>query len=194
MVVAPASKGHENLNDLLAKAKANPGALIAGVNIGAPNHLSIALVAARAGAKFRYVQTGGASETLTALLGGRADVGILTTADAASFRDSKDVAFLAVLADKRDPNYPDVPTAKEQGIDVKMTLDYYWLMPKGTPESRVKAFADALEAAMKNPELKAALEKQFIAPTFTRGKAADDALAQGLASTEEAAKAADLVK
>jgi tripartite-type tricarboxylate transporter receptor subunit TctC len=195
MVIAPAAKGYKSLKDVLDKAKADPGKLVAGVNLGAPNHLSIALVAARGGdAKFRYVQTGGASETLTALLGERADVGILTTADAASFRDSGEVAILGILADERHADYPNVPTAKEQGVDVKMTLDYYWLMPKGTPEANVKVFADALEAVMKKPEVRTALEKQFISPTFSRGEAADASLAAGLKSIEEAVQAAGLDK
>jgi tripartite-type tricarboxylate transporter receptor subunit TctC len=195
MIVTRADAPYKTLKDLFSAAGAKPDNIIAGVNIGAPNHLSIALAAARAGgAKFRYVQTGGANETVTALLGGQAEVGILTTADAGPFRESDELRFLAVLDNERNADYPDVPTAKEQGVDVRMVLDYYWYMPKGTPQESVVRFADALEAVIKNDATQKSLKDLLIAPTFTRGNEAEAALSDGLAATQEAAKAAGLSK
>lgn len=195
MIVARAGLGYDDLPSLFEAARATPDSIKAGVNIGAPNHLSIALAAARGGgAPFRYVQTGGANATLTALLGKQVDIGILTTADAAAFRDTGEVSFLAVLDDTRSADYPDVPTAAEQGIDVKMVLDYYWYMPKGTPQDIVERFADALQAMIEAPETQAMLKERFIVPTFTRGAEAEAALAAGLTATREAAVAAGLTK
>ena len=195
MIVARPDVPYDNLADLFAAAREKPEEIKAGVNIGAPNHLSIALAAARGGgAPFRYVQTGGATQTLTALLGKQVDIGILTTGDAGSFRDTGEIKFLAILDDERSADYPDVPTAAEQGVDVKMVLDYYWYMPKGTPEDRVARFADALEALMADPALQAQLEERFIPPTFTRGDDATAALSEGLASVKAAAEAAGLSK
>lgn len=193
MIAARADLPYDDLETLFAAAREEPDSIIAGVNIGAPNHLSIALAAERGGgAPFRYVQTGGATQTLTALLGGQADVGILTTADAASFKDSGEIKFLAILDDERADDFPDVPTAMEQGVDVRMVLDYYWYMPKETPEDRVETFADALEAVMDDPEMQARLTERFIPPTFTRGADAEQALAEGLESVRAAADAAGL--
>ncbi len=195
MIVSRPDLGYEDLPSLFAAARENPDSIKAGVNIGAPNHLSVALAAARGGgAPFRYVQTGGATQTLTALLGSQVDIGILTTGDAAAFRDTGEVKFLAILDDERSADYPDVPTAAEEGVDVKMVLDYYWFMPKGTPQERVDIFADALEALMADPELQAQLKERFIPATFTRDAEAETALADGLASVEEAAAAAGLAK
>lgn len=195
MIVARAGLPYDNLADLFAAARETPDEIKAGVNIGAPNHLSIALAAARGGgAPFRYVQTGGATQTLTALLGKQVDIGILTTGDAASLRDTGEVKFLAILDDERSADYPDVPTAAEEGVDVKMVLDYYWYMPKDTPQDRVETFADALEALMADPALQTQLKERFIPPTFTRGDDAISALSDGLASVEAAAEAAGLKK
>ncbi|GAB5374815.1 MAG: tripartite tricarboxylate transporter substrate binding protein [Acuticoccus sp.] len=195
MIVARADVPYDSLDNLFAAAREAPETIKAGVNIGAPNHLSVALAAARGGgAPFRYVQTGGATQTLTALLGKQVDIGILTTGDAASFRDTGELKFLAILDDERSADYPDVPTAAEQDVDVKMVLDYYWYMPKGTPQDRLVRFADALEALMAKPELQTQLKERFIPPTFTRGAEATDALASGLASVEAAAEAAGLRK
>lgn len=193
MIVARPDVPYDTLTDLFAAARETPEEIKAGVNIGAPNHLSVALAAARGGgAPFRYVQTGGATQTLTALLGNQVDIGILTTGDAASFRDTGEVKFLAILDDERSADYPDVPTAAEQGVDVKMVLDYYWYMPKGTPQDRVDTFADALEELMADPATQAQLKERFIPPTFTRGEGAIAALSEGLASVQAAAEAAGL--
>ncbi|HET8726831.1 MAG TPA: tripartite tricarboxylate transporter substrate binding protein, partial [Alphaproteobacteria bacterium] len=195
MIVARADAPYQSLGDLFEAARAQPDSILAGVNIGAPNHLSIALAAARGGgAPFRYVQTGGATATVTALLGNQVNVGILTTADAAPFRDTGELRFLAVLDNDRNQDYPDVPTAEEQGVDVRMVLDYYWYMPKGTPQERVERFADALEAVMADADMQTSLKERFINPTFTRGQEAEQALADGLAATEAAAEAAGLKK
>ena len=85
-----------------------------------------------------------------------------------------------------------MPTAAEQGVDVKMVLDYYWYMPKGTPQDRVDTFADALEELMADPATQAQLKERFIPPTFTRGEGAIAALSEGLASVQAAAEAAGL--
>ncbi|OQM74158.1 Bug family tripartite tricarboxylate transporter substrate binding protein [Manganibacter manganicus] len=195
MIAVRADSPYKSLADLFGAAKEKPDSIVAGVNIGAPNHLSIALAAARGGgAKFRYVQTGGATQTVTALLGGQAAVGVLTTADAAPFRDTNELRFIAVLDDDRNADYPDVPTAKEQGVDVRMVLDYYWYMPKGTPQERIDRFADALEKLMNDEATRKSLKELLIDPTFTRGKDAEAALAAGLSATQDAAKAAGLGK
>jgi tripartite-type tricarboxylate transporter receptor subunit TctC len=59
------------------------------------------------------------------------------------------VKVLAVLTKDRSPLLPDVPTAREQGVDV--TDGYYWnafFVPKGTPEPIVTALGRAVSTAM----------------------------------------------
>jgi tripartite-type tricarboxylate transporter receptor subunit TctC len=66
--------------------------------------------------------------------------------------ENKLVKVLAVLTRERSPIFPDLPTAREQGIDV--TDGYYWngfFLPKGTPEPIVTALNEALQKAMDAP-------------------------------------------
>ena len=67
---------------------------------------------------------------------------------------------LAVLTRDRSPLYPDLPTAREQGIDV--TDGYYWMgifAPKNTPEPVVATLHAALGKALDNPDMQAKLRE-----------------------------------
>jgi tripartite-type tricarboxylate transporter receptor subunit TctC len=68
--------------------------------------------------------------------------------------ENKSVKVLAVLTRERSPLFPDLPTAKEQGVDV--TDGYYWngfFVPKGTPEPIVATLNKAIRSAMDMPNV-----------------------------------------
>ena len=74
--------------------------------------------------------------------------------------DAKSVKPLAVLTRDRSPLYPDLPTAREQGIDV--TDGYYWMgifAPKNTPEPVVATLHAALGKALDNSDMQMKLRE-----------------------------------
>jgi tripartite-type tricarboxylate transporter receptor subunit TctC len=71
---------------------------------------------------------------------------------------AKSIKVLAVLTRERSPLFPDLPTAREQGLDV--TDGYYWMglfAPKGTPAPIIAKLNAALVGALDTPALQARL-------------------------------------
>lgn len=171
VVVVPSDSPVNTLDELMALARDSSDPVIAGVNIGAINHFSLMMVqsVAENPGEFRYVQTGGGADTTAALLGRHINVGVLSGAEARPVVDSGDVRVIAVLSDEPVPYFPGVETAKAQGYDMSLGLEYYWLMPAGTPQDRADKFAAALESALQVPEVREALDRQGMVPTFGNG-------------------------
>jgi len=166
VVVVPASSDVKNLDQLMAKARGSKP-VIAGVNLGAVNHFSMLMLQAKGkGAHFRFVQTGGGAATTSALLGKHIDVGVLAGSEALPVVKSGDVRVIAALGSKRIPYFPKVPTAKQQGYDVNIGVEYMWMMPKGTPADRVAKFGAAIKTALENKKLTKTLEDRGMIPSF----------------------------
>ena len=114
-----------SLGDLLAAYNADPGKMAAGgsSNVGGWDHLRLLLLARAGGVadkdlrSMKWVQYSGGGDAVTQLLGKHVDVVLTDIGEIAGFIQSGDVKVLAVMADDRLPGFPDLPTAKEQGID-----------------------------------------------------------------------------
>ncbi len=78
--------GIDSVDDLLAKAAAEPDTLIFGANLGAINHMAgIMLQNTEPGAKFRFVQIGGGTANFTALTGSQTNATVLSGAEVINF-------------------------------------------------------------------------------------------------------------
>ena len=80
------------------------------------------------------------------LLGGQVDAVVQLPAALAQYVKSGQVRFLAAMVASRDPAFPDVPTAREQGYDVTLEAWRGIAVPTGTPAATVAA----LELAIRN--------------------------------------------
>jgi tripartite-type tricarboxylate transporter receptor subunit TctC len=88
-------------------------------------------------------------------------------ADVASVLATKRIRVLGVNAPERTNEYPDIPTAKEQGYpDAKMTIWYGVSGPKGSPEYVVRTWDELIRGAMKDPEAQEAATKAKKAWTY----------------------------
>ena len=162
----------KTLKDLMEAARAKPDAIKEATNIGAVVHFtSLMLTDAAGGVKLRLVQSGGGANRTRDLLGGHVDTSAFSTTEFKPYYDSGEMRALAILAPERQADFPDVPTAREQGYDVVFGVGIWWFMPKGTPADRVSTFADALEKGMKDPEVQANFKNQTMSPVFKKGEA-----------------------
>lgn len=189
-----ADSPYQTLIDVLEDAAARPEEVLHGANIGGANHFAALLLtnAYGNGAKFRYVQTGGSAGSIQALLGGHVDVAVMTVSEARPLLEAGEVRILGVMSEERDPAFPDVPTAREQGVDGLFALTYWWYMPKGTPRDRVERFADALEATMKEPAVIEAYTSRDLNIAFARGPEIVETMDRSLADIVAVARAAGL--
>lgn len=171
--------GYDGLDGLLKAAKAAPGKIVFGVNLGGLNHMSGILLEQSADVKFRFAQIGGSADNFAALTGGQTAVASVGAAGARNFTLTKDgkesadskVKTVALLADNPHPRLPGIQTAKQQGQDVQFCFTNYWFAPKDTPDGVVSAFADALEAASKTDRITKFYNDTLSDPVFLRGPA-----------------------
>ena len=121
VLLVPKDSPHKTLADFVAAAKENPGRVrIAGGASGGNDHLVTALLEQKAGIKLTYIphESGGAARAT--FLGGNVEGHFGTSSEALSVISSGDARGLAILSEERRPEdvIKDVPTAKEQGVDV----------------------------------------------------------------------------
>jgi tripartite-type tricarboxylate transporter receptor subunit TctC len=190
-VVVNRRSPYQDLPSFIAAARA--GDLKAGVQIGAINHFLFLTLGSATGLRFRFVNTGGGGPTRTALAGGHVDCAFLTVNEAKPLVDSGDLTITALFAPQRLPNWPNLKTAREQGTDLLLNLNYWWWMPRNTPRDRVDRFAEALRAALQDPEVVQKMRDFDMTPAFLKGAELEAEVARQYAAMQELARANDLV-
>jgi tripartite-type tricarboxylate transporter receptor subunit TctC len=146
IIVSRPNLPFKTLNEMLEYAKANPDKLIFG-NTGPWGQADLPwkMIVKLSGIKAKNVPYDGGGPALLAVLGGHADMtGGLVTALLPHIKSGK-LRALAVLDNKREEQLPDVPTAKEQGVNVTNLMWRAVLAPKGTPRPVIETLAQAFK-------------------------------------------------
>jgi len=153
------SSPYKTMSDVIAYAKEHPGELTFGASLGSTSHYTPAAIEAAAGIDFNIVGYEGTADRMTALLGGHIDFGGVSIPAAKEYVAANKMILLGIASEERDPNLPDVPTLREQGIDVISRTNRGLFAPKGTPEEIVKIIRTALEKISQDPTFQADIEK-----------------------------------
>src|SRR5712672_4527454 len=150
---------HTKLQDLVAAAKASPGAItVATAGVGTGQHLVAAAFMKAAGLKFLEVPYKGSPPAFTDLLAGRIDLFFDSIAAALPYIQSGQARGIAVLSSRRSPLAPEVPTMSEAGVpglDVDSWLGIF--APAKTPPEAIARLRREIRAAL--PDLKERFEK-----------------------------------
>lgn len=177
----------KTLDDLVNAAKAKPGTILFGVNIGALNHLGGGFLERATGAKFRFVQIGGGSENYAALKGSQTQTTMLSSSEYSNFK-SGGMRSLGYTGPTRLESEPDVKTTKELGLGYEFCINNYWFAPKGTPKAAIDGMANALEKAMASPALKKVQMERASTTEFLKGDAFRKNLDETFKSVEPIAR------
>jgi len=157
----------KTLQDLVDAAKAKPETLKIGTTpLGGVFHQAVALFEKASGAKFSVVPFKGSPDLNAALLGKHIDAQMNTISLADQHIREGTIRLLAVTADKRLPDYPDVPTLKELGYDVVYESWRAIAVPKGVPAEVKKVLQDAFVKAYNSPEFQEGAKKSKYDPFF----------------------------
>lgn len=155
-----------NLKDLTDYARKNPGALRVG-NSGIGSHTHIT------GVGFfneQHVDVNhipfGAAQVVSSLLGGHIDAVVQLPGALTPLVRAGNLKVIGVLASQRDPAFPKVPTALEQGMSFQADMWRGLAVPKGTPKTVVARLEQAVRAAINAPEFADQGEKLGFAPAF----------------------------
>ncbi len=148
ITVASSSK-FATLADLVAASKG--GTVNWGVaQVGGTEHIGLARFAKAAGIEFKVVPFGSGAQMVQALMSGAIDATLPNVSEAGTQVQDGTFRALAVMAEKRLPDYPGVPTTYELGYPVKVsTTRGYWVL-KGTPQEHIDTLSEAMVKAMKH--------------------------------------------
>ncbi|MCP5372245.1 MAG: tripartite tricarboxylate transporter substrate binding protein [Hyphomicrobiales bacterium] len=156
----------KSLDDMIKDAKANPGKYnFGGVPFGMP-HLTLNALATEAGVELVHIPMQGGAPGAKALLGG--DIAMLpaNASTVASNLKAGKMRALAVFNKERDPAFPDVPTAKEQGHPVYGSPFVGMAVAKGVPQEAVDRLRAALQKVANDPDFQAKAVKTATAITY----------------------------
>ena len=164
MIVVPTASKLKSMADLVAELKKSPGGVSwAGGSAGGTDHILVGLVAQAVGVdptKTNYVPHSGGGESLAAILGGHVTAGVNGIGELIGQLKAGKVRALAVSSDKRLSELPNVPTLKEQGINVELANWRGVVAPPGISDAQKKDLVAVVERMVKSPQWKATLEKQ----------------------------------
>ena len=164
-VVAGAGVPVKNVKDMIARAKAEPGKGTYGTpGQGTLPHFMGVLFGQRAGAELTHVPFQGGGPANTALLGGHIDYKFDVVTETAELHRSGKVRIIGVTGAQRDPQVPDVPTLKEQGLDMVATAWFAMYGPAGLKPEVRDMISAAVAKAVRAPALRAKLIEQGYDP------------------------------
>ena len=188
LVVHP-SLPTKNLKEFIAHLKANPGKL----NYGAPapssaNALEMIMFNSATGTSaVQIAYKGGAGPAMIGLLGGEVQMMFVTFSSAVNFAKAGKVRMLAVISPERNPAYPEIPTMREQGLNMVVGSWQGVFVPKGTPQPVVSKLYKVSVDMMKDPNVVKRLGENGI--TIVTSKSPADFVAFVKEETERFGKA-----
>jgi tripartite-type tricarboxylate transporter receptor subunit TctC len=166
VVAVRADARWKTLNDFVAEAKAKPKVLSVGHSgIGSHTHISLAALFSAAGVEVNEVPFG-AAQVVPSLLGGHVDAVVQLPAALSAPVKQGQVRLLAALIPNRDPALPEVPTAREQGIDVSLEAWRGIAVPRGTPRAVIAALEEAIRRTVESPEFQKSAENVGVRPAY----------------------------
>jgi tripartite-type tricarboxylate transporter receptor subunit TctC len=143
----------KTINDLVAEARAKPESInVATTGNGGLPHFALLSLQKNAGAKLMAVPYSGTTPIRQALLAGDVDVGFITIADAASDLQAGLVRSLGQAGDKRAPTASQMPTLREQRVDVVIGAFRGFAAPARTPEPILRVLSEAMSEIARSPE------------------------------------------
>lgn len=170
----------KTLKEVIALARKQPGELsFSSSGVYGALHLPVEMFLHAANLKMRHVPTTGGGPAITQLLGGHVTMTVGGPAAISSHVKAGKLRTIVSWGAERHPNYPDVPTFKEQGYDI---VYYIWagmFVPVATPAPVIKVLRDATRQAVADPEFKSQMAKlnspvQYLdAPEFAKYLDAD---------------------
>jgi tripartite-type tricarboxylate transporter receptor subunit TctC len=152
-VVASPAIDAKDFKQLVAWLKANPGKASYGVpSNGTIPHFTGSRLEEVLGIQMTRVPYRGSAPIINDLIGGHLPFGVTTIADAIPQHRAGGVRILAVSSAARSPFLPEVPTLKENDIELVADAWYGMWLPAGSPPAFAKQLSEAVATALAKPE------------------------------------------
>jgi tripartite-type tricarboxylate transporter receptor subunit TctC len=155
----------KDLKSLIEYVKANKDKVTyAHAGVGAASHLCGMLFMSKIDTPLTTVPYKGTGPALTDLIGGQVDLLCDQTTNTTNQIKSGEIKAYATTSGQRLAALPDVPTAKEQGLDIEVAIWHGLYAPKGTPKAIVERLAASLQKALQDETVKSRFASLGTAP------------------------------
>lgn len=188
-IAVPAASPFQSLGDVIRAFRERPESISwGGGSAGGSDQILAGLIAEAVGVappRVNYIAFSGGGESLSAILGGQVSVGINGLAEFASQTEAGTLRLLAVSSAERLPGL-DVPTLREQGVDVEFENWRSVVAPPGITAAQRRHAENAVEAMVRSSQWRDALAKyrwidRYLAgEPFARFASAEEARVQGI--------------
>jgi len=156
-IVAVSTKtGIAHINELIARAKKDPGKLsVANQGNGSTSHLTAALFEALAGVKFNHVPYRGSAPAMNDLVAGHVDLFFDNISSSLAQHRAGAISIIAVCSTSRVRELPDVPTVSEEGLSDFSAIAWNAIMaPAGTSDLIVNKINRDIVTVLKDPDIR----------------------------------------
>ena len=162
VIAAYPGTGINNVKELIAKAKQDPGGLnYSSSGNGSAPHLAGALFGQVADVKMTHIPFRGGALAVQSVIAGDTQLTFGTPPSVLPMVQAGRLKGLAISSRERSPLAPGLPGMREAGLpDYSIEFWYGMFVPVGTPPDIVQKIFDATQVALKNPNLKAALARE----------------------------------
>lgn len=167
-IIVASDSPYKSVSDLVAAAKENPGKIKVGIqNTGSRLHLAMLQFQQLTGTEFKLIAyPGGAAPQKEAILSDEVDIVATSMGDFSALIEGGDVRGLVEFSDNRNLTFPDVPTAKEEGIDLQIGSFIVLAAPANTPDDVVAKVEASYKAALESSEFQEWVSKVGVSPNW----------------------------
>jgi putative tricarboxylic transport membrane protein len=156
-----------SLAEVVEAAKANPGQQRWGVSTpGSLDRQVMEKMKALTEVDVIIATHEGGGDLLINVLNGTLDVGVGEIQELVGQIEAGEIKLLATYTDERLETFPDVQTAREQGIDLVVDKFRGLAGPKGLPEDVIAAWEEAIPLLLEDPDFKAYYQEGSLVPAF----------------------------
>jgi tripartite-type tricarboxylate transporter receptor subunit TctC len=182
------------LDKFVEYAKQNPGKIKYSTSgAGTSPHLAGEGLAAVKGISIKHIPTKGDAEAVTALLGGHVMAAAGNPIAYQPHADAGKIKCLAQFGGERDKAFlPNVPTYKEQGVDVVIDLWRWIVVPKAVSPEKIKFLREAFRKILQDKDTLSALEKIQCPVSYFPGEDYEKIMSKSEAAIMPLIKAAGL--
>ena len=152
-ILVPNDSPFKTLNDFVKAAKEKPGEVTIGnAGAGGGTHMIALAFEQVAGVSFNHVPYQGGGPTLVGVMGSHVNSAVLSPPEGVAQLEAGELRCLAIFSKDRLEEFPDIPTAIEQGVDFTLGQWRGLAAPKGTDPAKIKVIHDAFKATMEDPD------------------------------------------
>ncbi|WP_076757492.1 tripartite tricarboxylate transporter substrate binding protein [Edaphobacillus lindanitolerans] len=158
MIATSPENPWNSMEDLVNDAKERPGEISYAASIGSISELEPALIQTAADIKFNIIGYDGTAQRMKAVVANDVALGSVSIVAGKDYVEGDRMKFLGYTGEERSDDFPDVPTLKEQGINVVSAANRGFVAPKGTPKEIIEKLNDAFEKVTSSDSFKERLE------------------------------------